>query len=184
MKKKARILAVDDEVGMLSAIQRMLDHEYEVILASNCEEARRQINKHAVDLAIVDVVLPEGDGFELLEEFRARTEPPEVIVITGDTYDSDEKLARALRGHAFYFLTKPFETVALEALVKRSLEVRRLQKALQQRSEELERDLQLARDFQARLMPRRPLRSSGWDFVCYIDPCDKLGGDFCDFRLS
>jgi sigma-B regulation protein RsbU (phosphoserine phosphatase) len=182
MKKKARILVVDDEAGLRSTLERMLQRDYEVVSAASCEEVPRALGDEPIDLAIVDLVLPDGDGFSLLQQLRQRAELPEVIVITGDTYDADEKLARALRGEAFYFLTKPFDAVALDALVRRSLEVRRLQRALTLRSAQLEKDLQLAREFQHSLMPCRDLQHDGLQVRSMFTPCDDLSGDFFDYR--
>lgn len=182
MKRKARLLVVDDEAGVLSTLERLLERDYELATAATQEQARELMAAQPFDLAIVDLVLPDGDGFTLLKELRSRPERPEVIVITGDTYDADEKLARALRGQAFYFLTKPFDAVALDALVKRCLEVRALQRALLDRSRELERDLDLARDFQRGLMPRTSLQHGKLHLEAFFQPCDALAGDFFDYR--
>ena len=183
MKSKAQILIVEDETGVSSSLERMLEKDHDVRVAASCEEARQSMAEQPLDLAIVDLVLPDGDGFSLLQELRRRPELPEVIIITGDNYEADEKLARALKGEAFYFLTKPFDAVALEALVQRSLEVRRLQQALRARSEELERDLKLAREFQARLMPRGSLMHGTVSVQSWFVPCDSLAGDFFDYRV-
>ncbi|MCB9882181.1 MAG: SpoIIE family protein phosphatase [Planctomycetes bacterium] len=183
MKSKPRILVVDDETDVRTTIARMLEGSYHVATAASGEEALRIAQAQPQpDLAIVDLVLPGIDGFSLLSWFREHSPGTEVIVITGDTYDADAKLARALSSEAFYFLTKPFDRVALEALVDRCLVIRSLRRNLLERNRTLERDLAMAREFQTGLLPKEPLEHEGVTLRSWFAPCDQLAGDHFDYR--
>ena len=183
-RTKAKIFIVDDEPDVRVTVGRMLEHDYQIVLLDSAEAAKQRARDGAPDLCVLDVVLKGVDGFELLTWFRAHHPETEVIVITGDTYDADAKLARALRGEAFYFLTKPFERVALQALVRRCLTTRALRQELERRNRELERELVLAKEFQARLMPAGDLIVDDVVLRALFTPCDALAGDFYDYRAQ
>jgi CheY-like chemotaxis protein len=72
------------------------------------------------ELAIVDIRMPDLDGFELMARLKARFPGLEVILMTGSVDDLDEKLVRAIRSQAFYFIQKPFDR---EVLRTRSIDV-------------------------------------------------------------
>ncbi|MBL8896309.1 MAG: fused response regulator/phosphatase [Planctomycetes bacterium] len=182
MSRDALVLLVEDQPAMRETLRRMLEDDVRVLEAKSAEEALERAHGLRVDVAVIDLVLPGEDGFSLLAKMRKRPEQTDVIVITGDAYDADEKLARALRGEAFYFLTKPFERIALRTLVARCLHLRSLQSDLKRRNAELERDFRLAREFQSQLLPPRRQRAGAAHLAALHRPCDDLGGDFFDVR--
>ena len=77
------------------------------------------------ELAIVDIRMPDLDGFELMAQLKARFPALDVILMTGSVDDLDEKLVRAIRSRAFYFIQKPFDREVLRTLVERCVELRR-----------------------------------------------------------
>ncbi|MBK9383206.1 MAG: SpoIIE family protein phosphatase [Planctomycetes bacterium] len=184
MSRDALVLLVEDQPAMRETLRRMLEDDVRVLEAKSAEEALERAHGLRVDVAVIDLVLPGEDGFSLLGKMRRRPEQTDVIVITGDAYDADEKLARALRGEAFYFLTKPFERIALRTLVARCLHLRSLQSDLKRRNAELERDVRLAKEFQSKLLPPRDVRAGSAHLSALNRPCDELGGDFFDVRVT
>lgn len=182
MKSEALVLLVEDQPAMRETLRRMLEEDVRIIEARSAEEAIVRTQGLRIEIAVIDLVLPGEDGFALLTKMRRRPEQTDVIVITGDAYDADEKLARALRGEAFYFLTKPFERIALRTLVARCLALRRLQEDLRRRNAELERDVRLAKEFQARLLPPRHVQAGATRLAALHRSCDDLGGDYFDVR--
>ena len=71
------------------------------------------------ELAIVDIRMPDLDGFELMAQLKARFPGIDVILMTGSVDDLDDKLVRAIRSAAFYFIQKPFDREVLRTLVER-----------------------------------------------------------------
>lgn len=117
-----RILAVDDELQILRALRVTLrSHGYEVTTASTVEEALDAASVSSPDAAIVDLLLPDGDGVELTRRLRQWTQMP--IIVLSAVGEEEEKV-RALRAGADDYVTKPFgpeELVArLEAVLRRS----------------------------------------------------------------
>ena len=119
-----RILVVDDEPGMIRAVERVLSGEHQVVCTRRSREALSLADEFHPELAIVDIRMPDLDGFELMAQLRVRCPTIDVILMTGSVDDLDEKLVRAIRSPAFYFIQKPFDREVLKTLVARCLELR------------------------------------------------------------
>ena len=116
-----RVLAVDDELQILRALKATLRAQgYEVLTAATMEEGLDVAAVSRVDAAIVDLLLPDGDGIELSRRLREWSSMP--IIVLSAVGDEEEKV-RALRAGADDYVTKPFgpqELVArLEAVLRR-----------------------------------------------------------------
>jgi two-component system KDP operon response regulator KdpE len=117
-----RILAVDDELQILRALKATLRGEgYEVLTAATMEDGLDVAAVSHVDAAIVDLLLPDGNGIELCRRLREWSTMP--IIVLSAVGDEEEKV-RALRAGADDYVTKPFgpqELVArLEAVLRRT----------------------------------------------------------------
>lgn len=139
----ARILILDDDQYIrISLRDRLLSLGYSVLEAESCSEARRILLKNGLDLVLLDLQLPDGDGLMMLDEITQMDELLEVIVITA--HGSIERAVESMRRGAHDFLQKPFEFGDMEVRIKRALDLLRLKRdttALQaDRMEELERN--------------------------------------------
>src|SRR5262249_35390109 len=120
----SRILVVDDEPGLLRAVDRVLGGEHQLIGCRSSRDALSVAAEFSPDLAIVDIRMPDLDGFELMARLNTRFPDLDVILMTGSVDDRDEKLIRAIRSPAFFFIQKPFDREVLKTLVDRCLELR------------------------------------------------------------
>jgi DNA-binding response OmpR family regulator len=119
---KKRVLAVDDEKLIVLAIRHNLQHAgYEVIEAYDGREALEKIEEARPDLVILDVMMPELNGWDVLTCIRDDPELRDtpVIMLTALGQDSDEREG-IIRGADLY-LTKPYEPQHLIDLVNRLL---------------------------------------------------------------
>ena len=117
-----RILVCDDEPQILRALRVVLrEAGYEAIPAATAEEALDRAAVRPPDAAIVDLVLPDGDGIDVTSRLREWSEMP--IIVLSAVGDEEEKV-RALEAGADDYVTKPFgprELVArLEAALRRA----------------------------------------------------------------
>ena len=119
-----RILVVDDDPVIRFGIRHFLESQgMHVNEAENVLQARERFRSGSPDAAILDFSLPDGDGLELLEDFKALDPDLPVIVLTGQ--GSIELAVRAIKLGAEQFLTKPIELPALHTLLVRALENKR-----------------------------------------------------------
>jgi len=115
-KQDRKILVVDNEPRMLEAVAMNLEVEgYQVIGASSGHEALRKITAELPDLIILDVMMPEMDGFETLREIRDISTVP-VIMLTVKGEETDR--IRGLDLGADDYITKPFSPRELVSRVR------------------------------------------------------------------
>jgi len=175
------ILVVDDEPGMLRAVERVLAPRHPVLVAGSATEALAHAREAEPDLAILDIRMPDMDGYELSGRLREVCPGIDVIFMTGSVHELDSQHIRAIRERAFYFMQKPFDREVLLTLVDRCLEQRRLFAQNRAHVARLEAELAAARAFQESLLPGTSLELPGLTLAGRALPCDELGGDLYDF---
>src|SRR5574341_1416874 len=123
---RATVLVVDDERTVADGLRMTLESEgYGVRTAASVREALAAFAQCDPHAAILDLMLPDGDGLALTRELRRRDPGLQVIVITA--YGSVRKAMEATKGAgAFYVLEKPFEPDELLGLVQNALDHRKL----------------------------------------------------------
>ncbi len=123
---KQTVLVVDDEPSIADGLRLTLETEgYSVRIAGSLRTALASVAQVDAQVAIVDLMLPDGDGLALTRELRTRDPALEVIVITA--YGSVRKAMEATKSAgAFYVVEKPFDPDELLGLVRKALEHRTL----------------------------------------------------------
>src|SRR5687768_15095065 len=126
------ILLVDDEEKILKTLGRALrDDGHEVVTASNANDATRLLTQRAFDLMVIDFLMPDRTGMDVLRELSASTpeaERPAVIMMTA--HGSIENAVEAMKLGARDYLQKPFEVDELLVLTRRALEDQRARTGL------------------------------------------------------
>src|SRR6516164_9705768 len=113
---KTRILAVDDDLKIQMVIKDYLEDDgYQVQTASNGEECLAAVRKDAIDLILLDMVLPDADGLSLINRIRADTRTP-IIVVSGKSDATDRVVG--LEMGADDYLVKPFHLRELSARIR------------------------------------------------------------------
>ena len=114
--KKTTILTADDDPQLLRLVARNLQlEEYDVLVASDGKQALEQIEQHAPDLVLLDVMMPRMDGFTVCKRVREFSAVP-IIIVTARGQDQDK--VRGLDLGADDYLTKPFSVDELLARVR------------------------------------------------------------------
>lgn len=108
MLQSAKVLIVDDEPHMSQSIEMLLSkHGYSTRISSNGQQALKYLSEEAFDLILLDLYMPDMDGFQVMKQINKKYPDVLVIIITG--HASTESAIAALRGGAYDFLKKPFE---------------------------------------------------------------------------
>jgi len=119
MKEHPYVMVVDDDQEMVRMLNRTLELEgYSVAIATDGSSALSLLEAHRLDLVILDIMMPELDGFQVLELIRQRCSVP-VIVLTARS--EVNPLRRALVAGAGDYVSMPFQTRELVDRVKAKL---------------------------------------------------------------
>ena len=126
--EQACLLVVDDnEDNRYLLLQRLNREGYNNLLqAGDGAEAMQLLATHDVDLVLLDVLMPELDGFEVLGQMRERAELRNIPVIMISAIDQLDTVVRCIEAGAEDYLQKPFNPVLLRARIRASLEKKRL----------------------------------------------------------
>jgi DNA-binding NtrC family response regulator len=120
-----KVMVVDDTEGIRELLKTILEREgYDTILKASAAELTAAFTQTQPDIILLDLVLPDGDGLELLPQIKKQWPDTEVIVLTGHaTFDA---AVEATKRGAYHFQNKPFDTKTLLLSVERALEHKRL----------------------------------------------------------
>jgi DNA-binding NtrC family response regulator len=117
-----RILIVDDERTILTALRYALEDLYDIHVADNAETAFEILESQSVDLVLLDQRLGEVDGLEVIRTLHAKK--PELIIIAMTAYGSIESSIRAMQSGAYHYVTKPLDIQNLTAMINKALDFR------------------------------------------------------------
>jgi len=121
-----RILVIDDDDGLRQGCRRALErHGYEVDLAATGQEGLTKLLASDCDVVLLDVVMPDIGGIELMQHIRAHRPDAICIIVTG--YASVELAVQAMKLGAYDFLAKPFSNDSLLQAVEHALDRRLMQ---------------------------------------------------------
>jgi len=128
MAHRGSILLVDDEEKILKTLSRALrDAGHEVVDTTSARQAQRLLNARTFDLLVVDNLMPEMSGLDLIRELVAGTpegERPQILMMTA--HATVESALEAMKLGALDYLQKPFEIDELLVVVRRALDHQRL----------------------------------------------------------
>lgn len=126
MNQKPSILIVDDEPINLQLYAECLAKDYVIFFALNGKDALDRVHSTSIDLILLDINMPEMDGFETLQQMHKRNPAFETPVIYLTADGSEETIAKAFEYGAADYVTKPFKHKELLARVKNRIEIERL----------------------------------------------------------
>ncbi len=122
---KGKVLVIDDEADIRESLDALLSLEgYEVELAANGTEGSKKLDSHIYDMVLLDLMMPDRSGMEVLRGFRERDRETPIFMITA--YGSTETAVNALKLGANDYFTKPWENDKLLIEIDRTIAQRRL----------------------------------------------------------
>jgi DNA-binding NtrC family response regulator len=122
MLKPCRILVVDDDPLVRHSIQRILSDRYELMVAENGQAGLDLLQRGGVDLALVDLKLPDIGGMDILRQAPDLFPAIPIVIITG--YSTVREAVETIKLGAFDYLSKPFTPEELENIVDRAFQRR------------------------------------------------------------
>jgi serine phosphatase RsbU (regulator of sigma subunit)/signal transduction histidine kinase len=183
--ERGSLLVVDDKETNRDLLARHLERQgHTVALAENGRQALEIIKKHKFDLVLLDILMPEMNGYEVLQRLKRDENWRDIPVIMISALEKMDSVVRCIEMGAEDYLPKPFDPVLLRARIGACLEKKRLRdeaKALLQR---LEGELQAARNLQLSMVPQEfppPTPQHPVMIHAFMEPAREVGGDLYDF---
>jgi two-component system response regulator PilR (NtrC family) len=132
-----RVLIVDDEASLLEFLSLFFEEEgYGVATAASMADARARLGEGDYDLVLCDILMPDGNGIDLVREIKA--EDPHAAVIVMTAYSSDKTAIEAMKAGAYDYIPKPFDVEELRVMAQKALE----RTALEEQNLYLRRELE------------------------------------------
>lgn len=184
MGKNPTILLVDDFANNLDILEVYLRRAYngkvEIHRALTGKEALECFEQHTLDLVLLDVMLPDMDGFQICSYMKkARGDDFLPIVMLTALHDK-ESLLEGLSVGADDFLPKPVNSDELMIRVRNLLNLRFTHRELQWKYEQLSHEMHMARELLNDFMPKYSPSVEGVQIETIYEPSSILGGDFYD----
>jgi len=195
-RTRQTVLIVDDEPMNIEILYETLSAEHEILFATNGQEALRIASSELPDLILLDVVLPDLDGYQVCTQLKSDSKTRDIPVIFITAMDHEEDETKGLDVGAIDYLSKPIRSPIVRARVRNHLELKRHRDYLGKLSatdgltgianrrwfdEQLEREWRRARREHA---PLSLLLMDIDFFKAYNDHYGHLAGDDCLLQIA
>jgi len=180
----ARVLIVDDlEVNRDLLARRVQRLGHTVAFAASGREALVQLRAAPFDLVLLDITMPDMDGYEALAQIKADPVLAMVPVVMVTAIDGVDSVVRCLELGADDYITKPFNPLVLKARVESSLSKKRVADLNARLLSALSREMAIAQKIQLGFLPEALPQVPGWALAAVCVPARQVGGDFFDALL-
>jgi sigma-B regulation protein RsbU (phosphoserine phosphatase) len=181
---KANILIVDDTPANLRLLSQMLAEQgYQVRPVPDGSLALAATRAEPPDLILLDIRMPEMNGYEVCEHLKAEAQTRDIPIIFISALDATQDKVRAFSVGGVDYVTKPFQVEEVLARVETHLALRKLHKQLQEANERMKQELALAGEVQTGFLPRELPDIPGWQLSVTLKPASMTSGDFFDVNL-
>jgi len=176
------ILIVDDTPINIGVISGALKDSFATKVANSGEKALAiAAGKDKPDLILLDILMPEMDGYEVCRRLKADPDTRDipVIFLTSQTDAEDE--TKGFEVGAVDYIHKPFSAAVVKARVRTHLMLREAHAQIARQLVEINTELEMARQIQLSILPSSTPKISGLDIVARYIPMTSVAGDFYDF---
>jgi len=123
MEKSKKILIIDDEKMNIIALAHFLRAEYDIIVSTESLTALETAEKHLPDIILLDIIMPDMDGFEVISKFKKSETVKDipVIFITGLSNEADAE--KGIELGAADYITKPFKKTIVKSRIETQIKL-------------------------------------------------------------
>jgi sigma-B regulation protein RsbU (phosphoserine phosphatase) len=172
-----RVLIVDDVKANVDILVQALKGEYQLSVALSGQQALEVVRRCPPDLILLDIVMPDVNGYEICRALRAAEATRELPIMFLSSLEDVHDKARGFEVGGNDYLTKPFQVLEVKARVRSLLKARAYAEAVKAAAE---RDLRIAREIQTGLLPANiaaQIQGTGLDVHAALEPARQVGGD-------
>jgi phosphoserine phosphatase RsbU/P len=179
---KKLVLIVDDAPANLQVVRSILKDDFKIRVATSGAKALDLVKAEPrPDLILLDVVMPEMDGYEVCSILKAAPESRDipVIFLTGQTETANE--TKGFQVGAVDYIHKPFSPAVVKARVHTHLVLRDARQQLARQLLDINNELEMAREIQMSILPNQIPKVRGLEIAARYLPMSSVAGDFYDF---
>jgi sigma-B regulation protein RsbU (phosphoserine phosphatase) len=172
-----RVLIVDDIKANVDILVSALSGDYKLSVALGGQQALDAVARNPPDLILLDIVMPDIDGYEICRRLRGAEATRELPIMFLSSLEDVKDKARGFEVGGNDYLTKPFEVLEVKARVRSLLKAKSYADAVKAAAE---RDLRIAREIQMGLLPANvdaEVKGTGLDVYGILEPAQQVGGD-------
>ena len=182
--EKKLVLVVDDAPTNLQIVRSILKDDLKIRVATSGAKALELVKVDPLpDLILLDVMMPEMDGYEVCAILKASPETRDipVIFLTGKTETDDE--TKGFEVGAVDYIHKPFTPAVVKARVHTHLVLRESREQLARQLLDINNELEMAREIQLSILPHEIPKLKGLEIAARYIPMGSVAGDFYDFII-
>jgi sigma-B regulation protein RsbU (phosphoserine phosphatase) len=182
VEEKKILLVVDDAPANLQVVNSILKDDYKIRIATSGTKALELVKLMPLpDLVLLDIEMPEMDGYEVCGRLKAAKETRDIpiIFLTGKTEAQDE--TKGFEAGAVDYIHKPFSPAVVKARVHTHLVLRDAREQLAQQLISINHELEMAREIQLSILPQETPKIRGLEIAARYIPMTSVAGDFYDF---
>jgi two-component system, sensor histidine kinase and response regulator len=147
-QERPQLLVVDDEAVNVQLISRIFQRTCEIDSAENGHEALQKLSQNTYDVVLLDIMMPQLSGLDVLRSIRASSDLSELPVVLISAVDEKSEVARGIRLGANDYITKPVDMDIVQARVSTQIKI----KQLRDERARMIAQLQAANEMKARMM--------------------------------
>ena len=175
------ILLVDDNPTNLQVLFQTLDGVgCKLLIAKNGEMALSIAGKARPDLILLDIMMPDIDGYEVCRQLKSVPATAGIPVIFLSALGDTEDKVKGLQLGAIDYITKPFQPDEVIARVNTHLTIHRLKREVESRKDQLEHELKVVSEVQQKLLPKQLPAIDGFKLAVHYETSLYAGGDYYD----
>ncbi|MDJ0816041.1 MAG: SpoIIE family protein phosphatase [Desulfobacterales bacterium] len=175
------ILLVDDNPTNLQVLFQTLEGVgCKLLIAKNGTGALAIAGKAMPDLILLDIMMPDIDGYEVCSKLKADTATTDIPIIFLSALGETEDKVKGLQLGAVDYITKPFQPDEVIARVNTHLTIHRLKREVEIQKNQLEHELQVVSEVQRKLLPKKLPEIQGFKLAAHYETSRYAGGDYYD----
>ncbi|MBF0230774.1 MAG: response regulator [Desulfamplus sp.] len=146
--KQCSILVVDDTEENIDILSDLLDDDYNVSVAMNGKDALEAVSENPPDLILLDIMMPEIDGYEVCKRLKANPATNDIPIIFVTAMSEVTNETKGLELGAIDYITKPINPSIVKSRIKNHLELQIARKELKQQNEILKDNIRLREEME------------------------------------
>jgi len=175
------ILLVDDNPTNLQVLFQTLEGVgCKLLIAKNGNGALAIAGKASPDLILLDIMMPDIDGYEVCRQLKADPATADIPVIFLSALGETEDKVKGLHLGAVDYITKPFQPDEVIARVNTHLTIHRLKREVESQKDQLEHELEVVSEVQRKLLPKKLPEINGFKLAAHYATSRYAGGDYYD----